>query len=76
MTTWRGASAWQPRKRVDLHRHPAGSGLDPRFRKGFIYSDAWADDARLVALNARDAAERGATVLTRVRCEHAERRRR
>jgi glycerol-3-phosphate dehydrogenase len=69
-----------PRKRlaaskaVDLHRHPAGSGLDPRFRKGFIYSDAWTDDARLVALNARDAADRGATVLTRVRCEHAERR--
>ena len=69
-----------PRKRlaaskaVDLHWHPAGSGLDPRFRKGFIYSDAWADDARLVALNARDAAEHGATVLTRVRCEHAERR--
>jgi glycerol-3-phosphate dehydrogenase len=69
-----------PRKRLaaskalDLHRHPAGSGLDPRFRKGFIYSDAWTDDARLVTLNARDAAEHGATVLTRVRCEHAERR--
>ncbi|HEV2700110.1 MAG TPA: glycerol-3-phosphate dehydrogenase [Steroidobacteraceae bacterium] len=69
-----------PRKRLaaskalDLHRHPAGSGLDPRFRKGFIYSDAWTDDARLVVLNARDAAEHGATVLTRVRCEHAERR--
>jgi glycerol-3-phosphate dehydrogenase len=69
-----------PRKRLaasktlDLHRHPAGSGLEPRFRKGFIYSDAWTDDARLVALNARDAAEHGATILTRVRCEHAERR--
>jgi glycerol-3-phosphate dehydrogenase len=69
-----------PRKRLaaskalDLQRHPAGSGLNPRFRKGFIYSDAFTDDARLVALNARDAAEHGATVLTRVRCEHAERR--
>ena len=69
-----------PRKRLaaskalDLHRHPAGSGLDPRFRKGFIYSDAWTDDARLVTLNARDAAEHGASILTRVRCEHAERR--
>jgi glycerol-3-phosphate dehydrogenase len=61
-------------KTLDLHRHPAGSGLNPRFRKGFIYSDAWTDDARLVVLNARDATERGATVLTRVRCEHAERR--
>jgi glycerol-3-phosphate dehydrogenase len=69
-----------PRKRLaasqtlDLHHHPAGSGLNPRFRKGFMYSDAWTDDARLVALNARDAAEHGATVLTRTRCEHAERR--
>jgi len=69
-----------PRKRLaasrtlDLHRHPAGTGLDPRFRRGFVYSDAWTDDARLVTLNARDAAEHGATVLTRVRCEHAERR--
>jgi glycerol-3-phosphate dehydrogenase len=69
-----------PRKRlaaskaIDLRHHPAGTGLDPRFSKGFIYSDAWTDDARLVVLNARDAAEHGATVLTRVRCEHAERR--
>jgi glycerol-3-phosphate dehydrogenase len=69
-----------PRKRLaasrtlDLRRHPAGSALDPRFRKGFIYSDASADDARLVALSARDAAEHGAAVLTRVRCDHAERR--
>jgi glycerol-3-phosphate dehydrogenase len=60
-------------KAVDLHRHPAGSGLDPRFREGFIYSDAWTDDARLVALTARDAAEHGATILTRTRCEHAQR---
>ncbi len=60
-------------KSLDLRRHPAGAALDPRFRKGFIYSDAWTDDARLVALNARDAAEHGATVLTRMRCEHAER---
>lgn len=69
-----------PRKRLaaskglNLRRHPAGSGLDPRFRRGFIYSDAWTDDARLVALNARDAAEHGATILTRVRCERAHRR--
>jgi glycerol-3-phosphate dehydrogenase len=68
-----------PRKRLaaskalDLQQHPAGSGLNPKFRKGFIYSDAWTDDARLVVLNARDAAEHGATVLTRTRCEHAER---
>jgi len=41
-----------------------GSGLKPGFSKGFVYSDAWVDDARLVVLNAVDAAERGATILT------------
>ena len=45
-------------------------------RAGFIYSDGWTDDARLVVLNARDAAERGATVLTRTRCEKVELRER
>ncbi len=69
-----------PRKRlaaskaVDLHRHPAGSGLAPRFPQRLCLLGCWTDDARLVALNALDAAEHGATILTRVRCEHAERR--
>lgn len=59
---------------IDLRRHPAGVPLDPRFRSGFIYSDGWVDDARLVVLNALDAARRGAVVLTRTRCVHIERR--
>ena len=42
-------------------------------RAGFEYSDCWVDDARLVALNAVDAAERGATVRTRTRVARAER---
>ncbi len=54
---------------VDLRAHPAGAALDARFRRGFEYSDGWVDDARLVLLNALDARERGATVLTRTRCE-------
>ncbi len=29
---------------------------------GFVYSDCWVDDARLVALNARDAVDRGAEI--------------
>ena len=60
-------------RRVDLHEHVAGAPLQPQLRKGFIYSDAWADDARLVVLNALDAAERGAEILTRSRCEQARR---
>jgi glycerol-3-phosphate dehydrogenase len=54
---------------LDLRTHPAGTPLQSRFQRGFIYSDGWADDARLVALNARDAADRGAHVLTRTACE-------
>ncbi|PVB61849.1 glycerol-3-phosphate dehydrogenase [Labrenzia sp. 011] len=48
-------------------------GLKPLFKKGFEYSDCWVDDARLVVLNALDAADRGAKVLTRTRCIAARR---
>ncbi len=50
---------------VNLRQHPAGVPLKPGFTRGFVYSDGWVDDARLVVLNAIDAAARGATVLTR-----------
>ncbi len=50
---------------VDLRKHPAGAPLKGGFATGFEYSDGWVDDARLVVLNARDAAEHGACVLTR-----------
>ncbi len=59
---------------IDLRTSPIGAPLKPSFRRGFEYSDCWVDDARLVVLNARDAADRGATILTRTRCERAERR--
>src|SRR5436190_4471234 len=58
---------------VDLRAHVAGAPLKPEFRRGFVYSDGWVDDARLVTLNAIDAAERGASVLTRTRCVDARR---
>jgi glycerol-3-phosphate dehydrogenase len=61
---------------LDLKKHPAGTPLEPRYTRGFIYSDGWTDDARLVVLNARDASERGATVLTRTRCTKIELRER
>jgi glycerol-3-phosphate dehydrogenase len=62
-----------PSRTVDLRRHVAGGPLDARFTKGFVYSDGWVDDARLVTLCALDAAEHGATVLTRTACVDAER---
>ena len=52
---------------------PAGAILKPEFTRGFEYSDCWVEDSRLVVLNARDAAEHGATVATRTACVSAER---
>lgn len=52
---------------IALRNHPSGGPLKDEFSKGFVYSDCWADDARLVVLNARDAANRGAEVRTRCR---------
>lgn len=50
---------------LDLRRDPEGLPLLDQYTRGFEYSDCWVDDARLVVLNALDAAERGAEVLTR-----------
>lgn len=46
----------------------AGSLALPALRHGFSYADAQVDDARLVLLNALDAAQRGAHVRVRSRC--------
>ncbi|TAK91869.1 MAG: glycerol-3-phosphate dehydrogenase [Burkholderiaceae bacterium] len=53
---------------VRLQDHAAGTPLKSEFVTGFVYSDGWVDDARLVVLNALDAHERGAHILTRTRC--------
>ncbi|EJU10882.1 glycerol-3-phosphate dehydrogenase [Sphingomonas sp. LH128] len=68
-----GRKALPATESIDLHRHPAGKPLKPGFGKAFVYSDGWVDDARLVVLNARDAADRGATILTRTGVEKLER---
>jgi glycerol-3-phosphate dehydrogenase len=52
---------------VDLANHPAGAPLKPQYTRAFAYSDGWVDDARLVVLNVRDAADHGAEI--RTRCE-------
>ncbi|MDQ2639275.1 MAG: glycerol-3-phosphate dehydrogenase [Pseudomonadota bacterium] len=46
---------------------PLGAPLREGIDDGFEYSDCWVEDSRLVVLNAMDAAERGARVLTRTR---------
>ena len=62
-----GRKALPATQTIDLARHPAGAPLKPGLHTAFVYSDGWVDDARLVVFNARDAANRGATV--RTRCE-------
>lgn len=42
--------------------------LKPEILRGFEYSDCWVDDARLVLVNALQAQEHGAEILTRTRC--------
>ena len=58
---------------LDLTSDPAGAPLHDKYRKAFEYSDCWVEDARLVMLNARDAAARGARIMTRTRVVSAER---
>jgi glycerol-3-phosphate dehydrogenase len=58
---------------VDLTKDPAGKPLQQKFHKAFEYSDCWVEDSRLVVLNARDAQQRGAKIMTRTRVTQAER---
>ena len=58
---------------VNLRTHAVGVPLQKSMTRGFLYSDAWVDDARLVVANAQDARERGAVILTRTRLESAQR---
>jgi glycerol-3-phosphate dehydrogenase len=60
-------------RNIDLARDPEGQPIRAGFTRAFEYSDCWVDDARLVALNALDAKERGATVMTRTAATSARR---
>ncbi len=64
----RGRRTLPRSRRVSLRSHPVGQPLQSELRTGFVYSDAWVQDARLVVLNAMDAAQRGAHIHTHTRC--------
>ena len=51
--------------RLDLRLGAECEALRPGLRRAYEYSDVQVDDARLVVLTARDAAARGADILTR-----------
>jgi glycerol-3-phosphate dehydrogenase len=65
-----------PTRVLDLASDTAGRPLKPGvFTTGFEYSDCSVDDARLVVLNARDAAERWASIRARTQAIEASRTR-
>jgi glycerol-3-phosphate dehydrogenase len=69
-----GRKLLPPTRSLDLAHDPLGAPLRPVYARGFEYSDCQVDDARLVVLNAVDAAARGAAIRTRTRCVGAVRR--
>ena len=64
-----GRKRLPPTRRLDLRQDTAGLPLQPGFATAYEYSDCWVDDARLVVLNALDAAKHGADIRTRTKFE-------
>ncbi len=60
-------------KGLSLRSGAEGAPLQDWVKRGFLYSDCWVQDARLVVLNAMDAQARGATVRTRTKVTSARR---
>jgi glycerol-3-phosphate dehydrogenase len=58
---------------VDFRNDVTGQPLKEDFTRGYEYSDCWVEDARLVVLYARDAANRGAIIRTRTKVLSARR---
>lgn len=58
---------------LDLTIHATGHPLKRSLGAACAYSDCLVDESRLVVLNARDAAERGAAIYTGARCARADR---
>lgn len=68
-----GGSTLPGTRSLDLRRDPAGAVLKPEFAFAFEFSDCWADDSRLVVLNAIDARVRGTSINPHTRCIAAQR---
>jgi len=60
-------------KTLNMRSDASSKPLKPLFAKAFEYPDGWVNDARLVVLNARDAADRGAVIRTRAKVVSARR---
>jgi glycerol-3-phosphate dehydrogenase len=58
---------------IATRSHRYGAPLRDEITSAFAYSDCWVEDSRLVVLNARDAAARGAEVMVRTSFAGADR---
>jgi glycerol-3-phosphate dehydrogenase len=56
---------------LELAGSAYGQPLNKALSKATYYYDCWVDDARLTVLNALDAQERGARIMTRTECVRA-----
>lgn len=68
-----GRKLLPPTRTLDLAQDAAGRPLKDDKARAFEYSDCWVEDARLVVLNAMDAAVRGTAIHTRTRVVSARR---
>ena len=59
---------------VSLKGNALGAPLRETYNVGFTYADCWVEDSRLVALNALDAKERGATISVGTKLVQAKRK--
>ena len=69
-----GRKLLPPTRTLRLRDDVSGEPLKPEYTLGFEYSDCWVEDSRLVTLNARDAANLGAIIATRMRCVSGQRK--
>lgn len=60
-------------RKLNLRKAPEGQAIQAKYVKAFEYSDCWVDDARLVLLNALDAAHKGAVIKSRTEFRMARR---
>lgn len=59
-----GSKLLKASRKLDLRAEAYGKPIKEQFGAAFCYTDGQVDDARLVVLNAVDAAEKGAEILT------------
>lgn len=57
---------------LDLTTSVEGEPLLDKYKNAYEYSDCWVEDARLTLLNAKDAQNKGATILDRTKVNSAE----